>query len=583
MCALPMKITRLGIPGTFASADRVYDGTDAAAATDRALVGAVKDDKVSLSGGTATFESRNVGDRTATLAGAALAGDDKGNYTLTSVAPASAKITALAVTGKFTAADKVYDGDVKAEAGGRELVGTVKDDKVSLTGGTATFDSRNVGNRTGTLTGAEVAGDDKGNYTLTSVATASAKITALTITGKFASADKVYDGTVAAVATDRALVGAVKDDKVTLTGGTATFGSKNVGDRTVTLAGAELAGEDKGNYTLTGVADATATITAKGLTGSFKAADKVYDGNRDATITDRALDGVVGQEKVTLSGGTATFGDKNVGDRTVTLTGAELAGEDKGNYTLTSVAPAPAKITALAVTGTFASADKVYDGTTAARGADRALVGAIKDDQVSVTGGTATFGDKNVGDRTVTLTGAELAGDDKDNYTLTSVAPAPAKITALAVTGTFASADKVYDGTDAAAATDRALVGAVKDDKVSLSGGTATFDSRNVGDRTATLAGPLLAGDDKGNYTLTSVATASAKITRLGITGTFASADRVYDGTDAAAATDRALVGAVKDDKVSLSGGTAAFDSRNVRAGERRVGGGGGGGGGTGA
>src|SRR4051794_23318313 len=81
-----LTVTKKGLTGIFTSADKVYDGTDAAAATDRALVGAVKDDKVSLSGGTATFESRNVGDRTATLAGAELAGDDKGNYTLESVA-----------------------------------------------------------------------------------------------------------------------------------------------------------------------------------------------------------------------------------------------------------------------------------------------------------------------------------------------------------------------------------------------------------------------------------------------------------------------------------------------------------------
>src|SRR5206468_3261479 len=143
------------------------------------------------------------------------------------------------------------------------------------------------------------------------------------------------------------------------------------------------------------------------------------------------------------------------------------------------------------------------------------------------------------------------------NYTLTAVADAAAKITPLAITGSFTAADKVYDGTTNATVTGRALVGAVKDDKVSLDGGTASFDSRNVGDRSVTLAGAGLSGDDKGNYTLTAVADAAAKITPLAITGSFTAADKVYDGTTNATVTGRALVGAVKDDKVSLDGGTA--------------------------
>ena len=67
----------------------------------------------------------------------------------------------------------------------------------------------------------------------------------------------------------------------------------------------------------------TLTIGPKHITGSFTAQGKQYDGNNSATVLTRNLSGVVGADAVQLTGGTATFSDKNVGNgKTVTLTGA---------------------------------------------------------------------------------------------------------------------------------------------------------------------------------------------------------------------------------------------------------------------
>ena len=57
------------------------------------------------------------------------------------------------------------------------------------------------------------------------------------------------------------VVGALVDDDVQLTGGTATFANSTVGTWTVTLVGAGLVGADAGNYNLTSVGTTTATIT----------------------------------------------------------------------------------------------------------------------------------------------------------------------------------------------------------------------------------------------------------------------------------------------------------------------------------
>ena len=128
-------------------------------------------------------------------------------------------------------------------------------------------------------------------------------------------------------------------DDVTASYTSASFNDKNVGTgKPVSVTGISISGADAGNYNLTNTtASATADITAKTVTGSFTAADKVYDGNASATITSRSLSGAISGDDVSLSGGTATFNNADVGNgKTVTGTGFTLAGADKDNYSLAS-------------------------------------------------------------------------------------------------------------------------------------------------------------------------------------------------------------------------------------------------------
>ena len=114
----------------------------------------------------------------------------------------------------------------------------------------------------------------------------------------------------------------------------------------------------------------------------------------------------------------------------------------------------------------------------------RALTGVIDGDLVSLSGGSATFDNKNAGQaKTVTLTGAGLAGAGQANYTLASVDTTTADITAKSVIGSFATKTKVYDGDASATATDRALGGAVAGDEVSLRAGPRRSTARTSAKR----------------------------------------------------------------------------------------------------
>jgi len=553
--------------------NKVYDGTTAATAT-------FSDDRVSGDGLTVTysgaaFAGKNVGAaKTVTVTGIAISGSDAGNYNVAATsATTTADITALGITGHITADNKVYDGTTAATILTRTLTGSISGDIVSYVGGTATFDDKNAGmGKTVTATGLSLTGSDAGNYTVNPTATTTANITPLGITGNFTASSKVYDATTNATVLTRTLTGVLGSDDVTLTAGTAAFGNKNVGTaKTVTLTGATLSGGDAGNYSLTSVNTTTADITALAITGSITAANKVYDGTTAATILTRSLSGVIGGDAVTYVGGSANFDTKDIGTgKTVTATGLGLSSADAGNYTVNTTATNTADITAKALTGSITAANKTYDGNTSATILTRALSGVIGSEVVNYVGGTATFGDKNVGTgKTVTATGLSLAGADAGNYTVNSTATTTANITPLGITGNFTADNKIYDGNTSAAVLTRTLNGVIGLDAVSLSGGTATFDTKNVGtSKTVTLAGATLSGGDADNYSLTSVATTTADITPLGITGHITADSKVYDGTTTATIATRTLTGQVSGDNVSYVGGTATFDTKNIGTGK---------------
>jgi YDG domain-containing protein/Big-like domain-containing protein len=176
---LEADITARNLTVTANGVNKVYDGTTDATVT--LSTDKVTGDAVSADYSSASFTDKHVGtSKGVHVGGISISGDDASNYNLlNTTATTTANITAKAVTGKFDAANKVWDGNTSATITKREVVGVVAGDNVELSGGTATFDNANVGqDKTVTLSGATLSGADTGNYSLSSVATARASITA---------------------------------------------------------------------------------------------------------------------------------------------------------------------------------------------------------------------------------------------------------------------------------------------------------------------------------------------------------------------------------------------------------------------
>ena len=157
---------------------------------------------------------------------------------------------------------------------------------------------------------------------------------------------------------------------------------------------------------------------------------RAYDGTVIVNANIFSLSGLQGSDTLSLSG-SGFVADKNVGVNKPVSLGSLVLGNGTGlasNYTFSggnfvaTITPAPIA----GVVGVTAD-NKVYDGTTKAtlQTSSATLSGLFGGDQVSISGLTGVFADRNVGTgKTVSITGATLSGADAGNYSLAGGVPA---------------------------------------------------------------------------------------------------------------------------------------------------------------
>jgi filamentous hemagglutinin family protein len=426
-----------------------------------------------------------------------------------------------------TAGNKIYDGTFTAALAGGSLSGAIGSDAATLTLTQAgSFVSRNVGTGIAVTANDVLGGTGAGNYALTQPTGLAANITpaSLTVTGETA-VNKVYDGTVAAALTGGSLNGVIAGDAATLSLTQAgTFASRNAGTGIAVTANDVLGGTSAGNYTLTQPVGLAANITPASLTVTGEsAANKVYDGTVAAALTGGSLSGVIAGDAATLSLNEAgVFTSKNVGTAVAVTATDSLGGTGAGNYALTQPTGLAANITPASLTVTGETAvNKVYDGTVAAALTGGSLNGVIAGDAATLSLTQAgTFASRNAGTGIAVTANDVLGGTSAGNYTLTQPVGLAANITpaSLTVTGESA-ANKVYDGTVAAALTGGSLSGVIAGDAATVSLNEAgVFTSKNVGTAVAVTATDSLGGTGAGNYVLTQPSGIVADITPATLT-----------------------------------------------------------------
>lgn len=298
------KALTVALAGTLS---KVYDGNNATQALDPGnytVTGAITGDSVALNNPTSgTYNDKTAGTgKLVTVAGLALTGADKDNYTVAGTVTAAGDITPKTVTVTFSGTyGKVYDGTtgVTVDPANLTLNGRVTGDTLDLgTPASASFDNKNVGTgKTVSVLGLSLAGADAGNYELksTAVSAQTGSITPLAVTiAVGGTVTKTYDGTTTAAldGSNYAVTNAVftadyKAGTVGITNSSANYADKNVGTaKNVTVNTISLIGADAANYTLNAPTTLTAalgtinpapiTVMADSFTKSPNAADPAF-------------------------------------------------------------------------------------------------------------------------------------------------------------------------------------------------------------------------------------------------------------------------------------------------------------------
>ncbi|MFK3889920.1 YDG domain-containing protein, partial [Sphingomonas sp. NPDC079357] len=510
------------------------------------------------------FEGKDAGSRQLYVTRYTVAdGNGGANYAVTTNT-ADGLINKRVVTTTVSANDKVYDGKTDATGTFGALRNLVQNETVSATG-TLTFADRNAGtDKAVTVSDAALTGADARNYTLAPVADGTASITKAALKLTAGVDRKTYDGSTASSGIV-VVSGLISGDSYAAT---QHFDAKNAGARVLSVdSGYSINdGNGGGNYDVT-LATSAGLIDKRVLTTAITVETRDYDGTTNATGTFGTLQNVVDNEDVTVSGGVLSFADRNAGaGKAVTVTGATLGGGAAGNYVLSDVARGTGTINARALLLSAVDDSKIYDGTVASGGAVQAT-GLITGDAVIAS---QVFASRTAGTHDVQVDHYAVSdGNGGQNYVVTLGSAAHGTIDKRVINAAVTVNNKVYDGGITASGTFTGLSGVVDQDAVQIdaASGVLKFLDRNVGNgKAVVVTGATLSGADAGNYTLGSLGSGTANITKATLKLTASAVAKTYDGTTASdGAVD--VTGLIGDD--TISGVTQAFDSK--KAGSRTL------------
>lgn len=558
----PLEIEVVGI-------NKVYDGLSTAR-VEAIATNLIEEDEVYLTAIDPQFIDKVVGEnKIVWFEYLTLNGQAKNNYQIVDYySQTQADISAKDISITISVDNKIYDGTSQASLI-LDFNDMITGDDLGADYAEASFSDKNVGqDKPVTIDGLTLTGDDRLNYNVVPNEVApTANITPLQLQFNASGSDRAYDGT---TATDAQLTisGFIENDDITADFSDIRFVDKNVGeDKTVTMASAQLNGDDASNYQLPELlASSDISVTPKDLAFSVIANSKVYDGGTAAGVSVTTTDVIAG-DAVSYSYTNAAFGNKNVGEsRSVGVEGLSLSGTDANNYRLVNTnAFTTADIIVKDLSLELNTSNKTYDGNTNAQ-VNLSSSAVASGEDVSFTFDSAVFDNKNAGEgKTITISGASISGNDAANYQLLdSTIQTTADILQRALLVQYTATDKIYDA-NVDASVQITSTGLVLGDQVSLAVESASFNDKNVGqDKLVSINNILLEGADAANYAIqidAAEATASILSKQVEI---FANAlNKSYDGNNNAQVSFDAQ-GLLAEDDVQLNGGQAQFSDANA-------------------
>ncbi|WP_143774412.1 YDG domain-containing protein, partial [Niastella vici] len=305
------------------------------------------------------YDTKHVGsNKTLTASGLVINDGNSGNnYHIIYTTNTTGVISVRDINVTAQTDSRVYNGTTSSSVA--PVVDALQTGDAIGTAPTQVYNSKHVANNKTMTASGLIINDGNGglNYAIHYVTNNTGIITRRDLDVTAQHDERVYNGNTSSSVVP--VTGALQTGDVIGTAPIQTFDTKNVGtNKTLTPASLVINDGNSGlNYLVHYITDGTGIITKKGITGNVTANNKVYDGNRNASIATRTLTGVILYDAVTYTGGAATFDDvppgtgQNVGtNKPVTATGLSLTGADALNYSVNTSAATTANITTAGLT-----------------------------------------------------------------------------------------------------------------------------------------------------------------------------------------------------------------------------------------
>ncbi len=467
-------------------------------------------------------------------------------------------ITPATVTLTITADSKTYDGTTAINVTSTSLTGVLGSDSVDAdkTNAHYSFEDANAGtDKTISVSGITLTGDDANNYTLVTAGTAD--INKATLTGRAYGEEREYNGaaTVNVTITDITGYADIDSEKtVYVESATAVSSSVNAGTWNITNITVVLGGSSKDNYEFKVINEGTAQVTITKATPTVET-PTIPSRTYDAGIT--LLN--IGLSEYTTSAGYWKWDDTStvptVNGKSYSATFVSTDTNYSDYQTTIPITVTPAKVTLKADNKFVSYGQPAPTYTLTASG----LTGS---DTINDIGGYYSFSctysaGQSVNTYVITLNSSL----SDDNYTFTTetgiLTVTPATITVQAEAAT-----KVYDGSNEVKITftpDKSVIYGNDDVSLTFEETTGTAASANAGTYIVTYAQPELTGAKAGNYIIY-VTPASGVLT-----ATINKADlEVIFPTQATVPFGNTLVSATFTDNYSGAGTFAFSDTTTV-------------------
>jgi len=551
---------------SFAAANKVYDGTTAAAVS---ASGLVNGDAVTINA-TGGFNSAGVGTGIGvSITGVSLSGADAGNYSLPafSTINTTADITKAPLTVTANSTSKTYDGNAYAGNTGVSYSGFVNGETSAVLGGALSYGGTaagavNAGSYTITPSGLTAA-----NYQLSyadgalTVNPATLTYAANTASRSYGAANPSFSGSVTGFVGSDTLLNATTG---TLSFSSAATSASNVGSYAINGSGLSA-----GNYVFAQAAgNGTAlTVTPAALTVTAASDAKTYNGLAYSGGNGVSYSGFVNGDTSTALGGTLSYtggsqGAVNAGSYTITP-----AGLTSSNYAI-SYANGALTVNPAALTVTAANASKTYDGLSFSGGNGVTYSGFVNGQTSAVLGGSLSYGGSSQGAVNAGSYAIAPSGLTSSNYAI-SYANGALTVNPAALTITAANASKTYDGTAYAGGNGVTYSGFVNGETSAVLGGSLSYGGSSQGAVNAGSYAIAPSGLTSSNYAIAyadGVLTISPALLAV-ITGNLTgSISKAYDGSSVAtlAPGNYLLSGFVNGDGATVTKTTGSYADANA-------------------